>query len=89
MIDCICMHYDAYVNNLCIKGNKLLNCDKPPDGYPSCLHTTLASLIVHPVDNTTPHTELEHTSTVPSDSTAPPINLTSPLEQAVQNHIVL
>ena len=48
---------------------------------PSCLHTTLASLLSHPSSHTVPHSLLIQISTLPSKGLKPPDNLTSPYEQ--------
>ena len=48
---------------------------------PSCLQTTLASLLSHPSSHTVPHSLLIQISTLPSKGLKPPDNLTSPYEQ--------
>ena len=50
--------------------------------YPSCLHTTPASLASHILSHTVPHCWLRHTSTFPSRSELPPRSCTSPSLQA-------
>ena len=49
--------------------------------YPSCLHTTLASLLSQPLSHTVPHTPLMQISTLPALLTGPPTKRTVPLVQ--------
>ena len=49
--------------------------------YPSCLHTTVASLVSHPLLVTVPQIPLTHTSTLPSLLLAPPIRRILPLPE--------
>ena len=48
---------------------------------PSCLHTTLASLLSHPLSHTVPHNPLMQISTLPALSTGPPARRSVPLVQ--------
>ena len=50
----------------------------PWEEYPSCLHTTCASLSSQLSSQTVPHRLLKHTSTLPSRALGPPANLKSP-----------
>jgi len=47
--------------------------------YPSCLHTTVASLESQLLPHTVPHIPLTHTSTLPSLRSAPPTRRILPL----------
>ena len=49
--------------------------------YPSCLHTTVASLESHLLPHTVPHIPLIHTSTLPSLGSAPPTRRILPLPE--------
>ena len=58
--------------------------DYPPAvGKPSCLQTTIASLISQKVSHTVPHAPLEHSSTRPSIVVVPFTSLKSPVTQGV------
>ena len=49
--------------------------------YPSCLHTTLVSVLSQPPPHTVPHTSLMQTSTVPALARGPLTNRSAPLVQ--------
>ena len=49
--------------------------------YPSCLHTTLASLVSHPSSQTVPQTPLMQISTLPALGRGPLTKRTVPLVQ--------
>ena len=49
--------------------------------YPSCLHTTLVSVLSQPPPHTVPHAPLMQTSTVPALSRGPLTNRSAPLVQ--------
>ena len=53
-----------------------------PSTSPSCLHTTLASMLSQKSSHTVPQWLLMHTSTRPSLGKNPPARRTDPLEQA-------
>ena len=58
--------------------------DYPPAaGKPSCLQTTIASLISQKVSHMVPHAPLEHSSTRPSIVVVPFTSLKSPVAQGV------
>ena len=56
----------------------------PACGKPISLHITLAAYSSHPSSQTVVHAPLTHTSTRPSESLAPPANLTVPSIQPTQ-----
>ena len=55
----------------------------PAAGKPSCLQTTIASLISQKVSHMVPHAPLEHSSTRPSIVVVPFTSLKSPVAQGV------
>ena len=58
-----------------------LGCLHPVYAYPSCLQTTVASVLSHKSSHTVPHWSLMHTSTLPSYWLEPPTRRTSPYVQ--------
>ena len=81
----------AELGQLCIKHNLIiililyarLYCiylmhHLPTEGYPSCLHTTWASLEPQLWSQTVPHTPPEHSSTLPCRLLLPPETLMAP-----------
>ena len=58
-----------------------LGCLHPVYAYPSCLQTTVASVLSQESSHTVPHWSLMHTSTLPSYWLEPPTRRTSPYVQ--------
>ena len=61
----------------------------PKCGIPSCLQTTLASMLSHIWSHTVPHSSLRQISTRPSVLLAPPTSLTSPSVQPDKMYNIL
>ena len=57
---------------------KLHTMFSPREGQPSCLHTTVASLLSQPLSQTVPHLPSTQISTLPSSRVEPPLNRMEP-----------
>ena len=60
---------------------RLVTLGAPVEENPSCLQTTMTSLLVQESSHTVPHVPLKQTSTRPSSSLVPLTSLTSPSMQ--------
>ena len=58
--------------------------DIPNVGYPSCLQTTRASVVLQPLSHIVPHTPPRHISTLPSLDVVPPLKRIVPPTKQVR-----